>query len=83
MCFVSWNRAVEILGAVKTSAYIYATPIVTIITARLILDESLTPLTLGGTGLILLGLFLSERRKPLSPEVRCDMIETDHNIETK
>ncbi|HIZ77772.1 MAG TPA: DMT family transporter [Firmicutes bacterium] len=83
MCFVSWNRAVEILGAVKTSAYIYATPIVTIITARLILDESLTPLALVGTGLILLGLFLSERRKPLSPEVRCDMIETDHNIETK
>lgn len=83
LCFVSWNRAVAILGAVKTSAYIYATPIVTMITARLFLGEALTPLALAGTGLILLGLLCSERRKPLPPTVRCDMIKTDRHFDMR
>ena len=75
-CLLESRR--EILGAVKTSAYIYATPIVTIITARLILDESLTPLDFWCNGLILLGLFLRNGESHCLPEVGSDMIETDH-----
>ena len=30
LCFVTWNLAVKILGAVKTSAYIYLVPVITV-----------------------------------------------------
>lgn len=60
MCFVSWNSAVRILGAVKTSTYIYLVPVITIITSVIFLDESITLMIILGTILTLSGLFLSE-----------------------
>ena len=68
-CFVTWNRAVFLLGPVKTSAYIYATPIITIVSSALILHERMTPVMWLGTALALGGLILSERRdKPRQPD---------------
>ena len=68
-CFVTWNRAVFLLGPVRTSAYIYATPIVTIVSSALILHETMTPAMWLGTVLALAGLVLSERReKPADGE---------------
>lgn len=61
LCFVTWNHAVRILGAVKTSVYIYMVPIITVITSFLILHEDLTPLSVIGTALTLAGLLLSEK----------------------
>ena len=58
---MTWNRAVFLLGPVRTSAYIYATPIVTIISSALILHETMTPSMWLGTVLALGGLVLSER----------------------
>ena len=60
LCFVTWNMAVKILGAVKTSIYIYLVPIITIVTSALILREPVTLMSGVGTALALLGLFLSE-----------------------
>lgn len=60
-CFATWNRAVFLLGPVRTSAYIYVTPIVTIISSALILHETMTPSMWLGTVLALGGLVLSER----------------------
>lgn len=60
-CFVTWNRAVFLLGPVRTSAYIYLTPIVTIVSSALILHETMTPAMWAGTVLALGGLILSER----------------------
>lgn len=62
-CFVTWNFAVKLLGAVKTSVYIYLVPVITVITSVLILHEPLTPLAAAGTVLILAGLILSERKE--------------------
>jgi drug/metabolite transporter (DMT)-like permease len=62
LCFVSWNWAVGILGAVKTSVYIYIVPVVTIVSAALILREQITPIAFGGAVLTLAGLFISERK---------------------
>ncbi len=59
-CFATWNWAVKILGAVKTSIYIYAVPVVTILFSALILHEPITWMALAGTALTLLGLLLSE-----------------------
>ncbi len=60
LCFVTWNFAVKELGAVKTSVYIYAVPVITVLTSALILQEPLTLLTGLGTALTLAGLVLSE-----------------------
>lgn len=61
LCFVTWNFAVKILGAVKTSVYIYLVPVITIVASVFFLHENVTLLSVLGTVLILLGLFLSER----------------------
>lgn len=62
ICFLTWNLAVGILGPVSTSVYIYLIPVVTIIISAIVLNEFPTPLALAGVSLILLGLFLSERK---------------------
>lgn len=60
LCFVTWNTAVRILGAVRTSVYIYIVPVVTIATSVLILHEKITGMAALGAGLTLAGLILSE-----------------------
>ncbi|MEC0127539.1 DMT family transporter [Paenibacillus pabuli] len=62
LCFVTWNRAVSLLGAVKTSVYIYLVPVITVIASALILYERITWITLLGAGLTLVGSFISERK---------------------
>jgi drug/metabolite transporter (DMT)-like permease len=60
LCYVMWNTAVNWIGVVKTSNYIYFIPLVTIITAVIILNEKITALAIGGAVLILLGVYISE-----------------------
>ena len=60
LCFVTWNYAVKVLGAVKTSIYIYMVPVITVITSMLVLKETVTFLSIIGTILAVVGLFLSE-----------------------
>ncbi len=60
MCFVTWNMSVRLLGAVRTSMYIYLVPVVTVASAVVFLGEALTTPLLVGTALTLLGLWLSE-----------------------
>ena len=62
ICFVTWNFAVKRLGAVKTSVFIYMTPVITAATSVIILHEKLTGFTLAGMALTLLGLVLSEKK---------------------
>lgn len=62
LCFVTWNFAVKVLGAVRTSTYIYMVPVITVITSALILHERITALAAAGTALTLVGLFLSESK---------------------
>ncbi|MNI72294.1 putative amino-acid metabolite efflux pump [compost metagenome] len=70
LCFVTWNRVVGILGAVKTSVYIYIVPVVTVAASALILHEKITWATLTGAALTLTGSYISERKpKPASKEL--------------
>ena len=62
LCFVTWNSAVRLLGAVRTSVYIYLTPVITIVASVLILHEPFTWMTGIGTVLTQAGLVLSEGR---------------------
>ena len=68
LCFVTWNYAVKILGAVKTSIYIYLVPVITVITSMLVLKEKVTFLSITGTILAVVGLFLSEYNRTGSKE---------------
>lgn len=61
LCFVMWNSAVYMIGVVKTSNYIYLIPLITIITAVIVLGERITNLEIIGAVLILLGLYISEQ----------------------
>ena len=60
LCFVTWNFAVKVLGAVKTSVYIYMVPVITVVTSVLVLKEPVTWVSVMGTVLAVAGLFLSE-----------------------
>ena len=61
LCFVTWNVAVSRLGAVRTSVYIYLSPVVTIISSWLLLSDPILPMALLGAALTLVGLLLSQR----------------------
>lgn len=60
LCFVIWNYSLKVLGAVRAGMYIYLVPVVTVLTAALVLQERITSLALAGTALVLLGLIVSE-----------------------
>lgn len=60
-CFVSWNFSVKILGAIKTSVYIYLVPVITLVSSVIILHEPVNALTLLGAGLTMSGLFISQK----------------------
>lgn len=62
LCFVTWNFAVKMLGAVKTSVYIYMVPVITVVTSVIILHEKITIMAGIGTVLTLAGLFISESK---------------------
>jgi drug/metabolite transporter (DMT)-like permease len=64
LCFVTWNTAVKILGAIKTSVYIYMVPVITVITSVIVLRETITGVAVFGIVLTLSGLIISEIKIP-------------------
>lgn len=61
LCFATWTFSVRVLGAVRTSIYIYLVPVITAICSVIILGEQLTLMSISGIILTLLGLLLSQR----------------------
>lgn len=60
LCFISWGIAVSHLGPVKTSVYLYLSPVITMICSAIVLDEHMTvPSAIGGL-LTLSGLVISQ-----------------------
>jgi drug/metabolite transporter (DMT)-like permease len=62
LCYIIWNKAMKLLGAVKASVYIYLIPLITLIFSFFVLGERLTPVALIGCVLILCGLVLSQQK---------------------
>ncbi|MBQ5359247.1 MAG: DMT family transporter [Alistipes sp.] len=62
-CYMTWNIVIKRLGAVDATNYLYINPIVAMITANLLLGERITPLAIAGTALILVGVYLAERKR--------------------
>lgn len=64
-CFLAWTWVMDKLGAIVATNYVYVNPLTTIIFAWWILHEQITPWFLLGTVLILVGMYLADKRKRL------------------
>lgn len=62
LCFLTWNWVLKRLGAVVATNYVYLNPAITIVFAWFILDESITGWFILGTALILLGMYLADKK---------------------
>ena len=63
LCFLAWNWVLKQLGAVIATNYVYFNPVTTILFAWAILSEQITLYFLIGTILILVGMYLSDRKR--------------------
>ena len=63
LCFLAWNWVMKKLGAVAATNYVYFNPVTTILFAWLILSEQITIYFIIGSILILLGMYLADRKK--------------------
>jgi drug/metabolite transporter (DMT)-like permease len=63
LCFLTWTWVLKKLGAVVATNYVYLNPVITIVFAWFLLGEPITLWFLLGTILVLLGMFLADRRR--------------------
>ncbi len=62
LCFLWWSVAVKKIGALPTSNYVYLNPITTVIASAIFLNEPMTAMAYAGSILILLGVYLANRK---------------------
>lgn len=62
LAYIMWNRGIEVLGATRTSVYLYLQPVVAIVMAMPILGERLTWDVAAGGLLVVVGTVLVARR---------------------
>lgn len=62
-CFLSWNFGLRTIGPIKSSFYLYLSPIITIVVAVAFLSEPFGQLDAIGTAFTLAGLLISEYRR--------------------
>lgn len=63
LCFLTWTWCMRRLGAMRATNYVYVNPVATILFAATILGETITGWFLVGTVLILVGLYLTDRKQ--------------------
>ena len=61
LCFIAWNSTVRKLGTIRSTNYIYITPLVTLITSYIVLAEVTTSTAILGMVLVLVGVRLAEK----------------------
>ena len=61
VCFYLWNVALQKIGTIAVSNYIYLNPITTMIASALFLDEPVTSIAFLGSFLILAGVFWANK----------------------
>ena len=58
--YLVWNKVLKQLGTVLASNYIYVVPLVTMITAVIVLDERITGVAIAGAAAIVGGMGMAE-----------------------
>lgn len=66
VCFLVWSRCMARLGAVECTNWVYVNPLATIVFAHFILGEQITLCFIIGALMILLGLYLSDKKSKAS-----------------
>ena len=61
LCYLFWGKAINCIGSVTTSVYLYLIPVVSVIGSALILHESVNWITAAAIVAILVGLVFSQR----------------------
>lgn len=61
--YLVWNMVLKNLGTIYASNYIYAIPLVTIITAKIVLNEKITWIAILGAFAIIVGMVFAEHKK--------------------
>ena len=61
VCYFIWNRAVDCIGVVKTSSYIYLIPLIGMLSSAAVLGEKIGSVLAAGAAFILFGVYLSEK----------------------
>ncbi|WP_085537443.1 DMT family transporter [Massilibacteroides vaginae] len=62
LCYIMWNLAVKRIGTVHTANYLYITPLVTLFTAAIVINEPITWIAIVGCILILTGVYITEKK---------------------
>jgi drug/metabolite transporter (DMT)-like permease len=62
-CYILWNVTINKLGIIRSTNYIYLIPLVTMITSAISINEKITLFAGIGAVLILLGLYLVEKKR--------------------
>ena len=65
LCYIMWNWVISKLGAVVATNWVYFNPITTIIFAWWLLHEQITVWFLLGSALILIGMYLADKRSSI------------------
>jgi drug/metabolite transporter (DMT)-like permease len=63
LCFLLWTWVMRRLGAVVATNYVYFNPVSTVIFASLVLAEPVTPFFVVGSLLILIGMYLADKKR--------------------
>ncbi len=63
LCFLLWTWVMRKLGAVVATNYVYINPIATVVFAWWLLSEQITPFFVVGSVLILMGMYLADRKR--------------------
>ena len=63
LCYLTWNWVIGKLGPVVATNWVYFNPITTILFAWWLLDEKITIWFLLGSALILLGMYLADKKR--------------------
>ena len=63
LCFYLWALAIRKLGAIVTTNYVYFNPVIAILCAWIVLSEDITIWFLMGTALILVGMYLADKKQ--------------------
>lgn len=62
-CFLTWNFATSAIGPVSSGIYIYSLPVISIITAALVLKERVNVFSAVGIAVVIIGTVISSLKK--------------------
>lgn len=63
VCYAAWNAVLKQLGTVEATNYLYINPIVAMLTSHIVLGEKITLLAIAGAALILVGVYMAQRKR--------------------